>query len=106
MFIEEKAAEKSGKLKSGRPRMTIEALRELEASMEVETLKSYQRLLELYPKISKDQPNDCERDWMLQAEKMIEGFRETKQLFSTSHVRFPSACSNDRFLLLMFVPVM
>ncbi|KAJ7211351.1 hypothetical protein GGX14DRAFT_624389 [Mycena pura] len=88
MFIEEKAAEKSGKLKSGRPRMTIEALRELEASMEVETLKSYRRLLELYPKMSKEQPNDCERDWMLQAEKMIEGFRETKQLFSTSHHAF------------------
>lgn len=69
--------------------MSVEALKELEAKMETDTLKEYRRLRELYPKISKEEVNDSEREWLLQAEKMIESFRETRQLFTTSRVRVP-----------------
>ncbi|KAJ7892735.1 TPR-like protein [Mycena olivaceomarginata] len=75
----------SATTKSGRPRMSVEALMELEAKLEQDTLKSYRRLAELYPKISKEEVNDFERDWLLQAEKMIESFRECRQLFTTQN---------------------
>ncbi|KAJ7927521.1 TPR-like protein [Mycena leptocephala] len=84
LFTEAKADKATTKTKSGRQRMSLEALQELEANMERDTLKSYRRLAELYPKISKEEVNDSEREWLLQAEKMIESFRETRQLFSTS----------------------
>jgi general transcription factor 3C polypeptide 3 (transcription factor C subunit 4) len=87
LFTEAKADKATTKTKSGRQRMSLEALQELEANMERDTLKSYRRLAELYPKISKEEVNDSEREWLLQAEKMIESFRETRQLFSTSTVR-------------------
>ncbi|KAJ7666264.1 hypothetical protein DFH06DRAFT_1470427 [Mycena polygramma] len=74
--------------KSGRQRMSVEALKELEAKMEKDTMKIYRRLAELYPQISKEEVNDSERDWLLQAEKMVETFRETRQLFTTSSLAF------------------
>lgn len=85
LFVEDKSTDKSTAktTKSGRPRMSVEALMELEAKLEQDTLKSYRRLAELYPKISKEEVNDFERDWLLQAEKMIESFRECRQLFTT-----------------------
>ncbi|KAF7360402.1 hypothetical protein MVEN_00770100 [Mycena venus] len=90
LFAEAKSADKSTTktTKSGRPRMSLEALKELEAKLEQDTLKSYRRLGELYPNISKEEVNDSERDWLLQAEKMIESFRETRQLFTTSQLGF------------------
>ncbi|KAJ7158369.1 hypothetical protein C8R43DRAFT_995733 [Mycena crocata] len=90
LFSEEK--EKSGaKSKSGRPqpqRMSVEALKELETTMERDTLQGYRRLKDLWPQLSKDQITDAEREWFLQAEKMIESFRETRQLFTTSNLAF------------------
>ncbi|KAJ6588829.1 hypothetical protein B0H19DRAFT_1248427 [Mycena capillaripes] len=90
LFAEERPVDKSTTktTKSGRQRMSVEALKELEAKLETDTLKGYRRLRELYPKISKEEVNDSERDWFLQAEKMIESFRETRQLFSTSSLAF------------------
>ncbi|KAJ7359218.1 hypothetical protein DFH08DRAFT_686174 [Mycena albidolilacea] len=87
LFVEDKSTDKSTAktTKSGRPRMSVEALMELEAKLEQDTLKSYRRLAELYPKISKEEVNDFERDWLLQAEKMIESFRECRQLFTTQN---------------------
>ncbi|KAK7044646.1 hypothetical protein R3P38DRAFT_2879955 [Favolaschia claudopus] len=74
--------------KSGRQRMSAEALMELEAKNELDTLKGHRRLEELYPQISKDEVNDSEREWLLQAEKIIDSFRECRQLFSTSQYGF------------------
>ncbi|KAJ7485387.1 hypothetical protein FB451DRAFT_55581 [Mycena latifolia] len=83
LFVEEK--EKAGKSKSGRAtRMSLEALKELEATMERDTLKSYGRLRELWPSISREQVTDAEREWILLAEKMTDAFRETRQLFTTA----------------------
>ncbi|KAJ7033739.1 hypothetical protein C8F04DRAFT_614968 [Mycena alexandri] len=88
LFAEEKSTDKAVKTKSTRQRMSVEALKELEAQMEKDTLMTFRRMGELYPKISKEQLNDSERDWLLQAEKMIESFRETRQLFTTSSLAF------------------
>ncbi|KAF8190296.1 hypothetical protein K438DRAFT_1831751 [Mycena galopus ATCC 62051] len=83
LFAEEKSGDKS-KSKSGRSHMSLEALMEHEVKMEQETLKSHRRMAELYPKISKEEINDFEREWLLEAEKLIESFRECRQLFTTS----------------------
>ncbi|KAJ7741412.1 hypothetical protein DFH07DRAFT_837995 [Mycena maculata] len=82
--------EKSGKSKPTRTaqRMSFEALKELEAAMERDNLKNHRRLAELWPKVSRAQINDAEREWLLLAEKMVESFRETRQLFSTSTLAF------------------
>ncbi|KAJ7185570.1 hypothetical protein C8R46DRAFT_382209 [Mycena filopes] len=88
LFAEEKSADKSARTKSGRQRMSVEALKEVEAQMEKDTVFTFRRMSELYPRISKEQVNDSERDWMLQAEKMVESFRETRQLFTTSTQAF------------------
>ncbi|KAJ7266948.1 hypothetical protein B0H12DRAFT_140673 [Mycena haematopus] len=82
LFAEEKSTTKT--TKSGRQRMSLEALAELESKMEQDTLKTYRRLGELYPKISKEEVNDFEREWLIEAEKLIESFRECRQLFTTS----------------------
>ncbi|KAJ7754445.1 hypothetical protein B0H16DRAFT_744536 [Mycena metata] len=87
LFVEEKSMDKT-KTKNTRQGMSVEALKELEAQMEKDTLMTFRRMGELYPQISKEQPNDSERDWLLQAEKMIESFRETRQLFTTSSLAF------------------
>ncbi|KAJ7912852.1 TPR-like protein [Mycena leptocephala] len=99
LFTEAKADKVTTKTKSERQRMSLEALQELEANMERDTFKSYRRLAELYPNISKDEVNNFEREWLLQAEKMIESFRETRQLFSTStHFRgmFPALAKSKQ----------
>ncbi|KAJ6595740.1 hypothetical protein DFH09DRAFT_146419 [Mycena vulgaris] len=85
LFVEEKA----GKAKSGRTtRMSVEALKELEATMERDTLQSHHRLAELWPLVSRERVTDAEREWVLQAEKLVEAFRETRQLFTTSTMAF------------------
>ncbi|KAJ7064882.1 hypothetical protein C8F01DRAFT_778362 [Mycena amicta] len=88
LFSEGQSGEKVGKSKSNKARMTTEALKQLELEMEAETVKGHQRLMELYPNIGKDEPNHFERDWIIQAEKLLEAFRETRQLFSTSQLTF------------------
>ncbi|KAF7344575.1 hypothetical protein MSAN_01939600 [Mycena sanguinolenta] len=80
LFAEDKYTTKTMK----RPRMSAEALMELESKMEQDTLKAYRRLRELYPKISKEEVNEFERDWLIEAEKLIDTFRECRQLFTTS----------------------
>ncbi|KAF7316423.1 hypothetical protein MIND_00161200 [Mycena indigotica] len=89
LFPEGQPAEKTGTSKSTKSRMTTEALKQFELEMEAETIKGHQRLMELYPNIRRDsEPNDDEREWIIQAEKLIEAFRETRQLFSTSRQGF------------------
>jgi hypothetical protein len=70
--------------------MSAEALKELEAKLERDTLKSHRKLTELWPMISKNEVNDSEREWLIEAEKLIEGFRETRKLFGSSVSPRPS----------------
>ncbi|EIN05645.1 TPR-like protein [Punctularia strigosozonata HHB-11173 SS5] len=75
----------------GQPRMSNAQLGELEARMEKETTQSYQRLKELWPDLRARLANDnvpggeqVEREWMHEAAKMVESFRETRQLFTSN----------------------
>ncbi|KAJ7686640.1 hypothetical protein B0H17DRAFT_1204069 [Mycena rosella] len=74
LFAEEK--DKSAKSKSKQAtRMSLEALKELEAEMERDTLMNHSG-------------SRSSGRWFLLAEKMVEGFRETRQLFTTSTMAF------------------
>ncbi|KAF7325830.1 hypothetical protein MKEN_00433700 [Mycena kentingensis (nom. inval.)] len=88
LFSEGHSVEKTGKSKSTHARMSLEALKQFEAEMQSETLRGHQRLAELYPKIDLEEQNEYERDWLVQAEKLIEAFRETRKLFSTTRDGF------------------
>ncbi|KAJ6611013.1 TPR-like protein [Mycena sp. CBHHK59/15] len=84
LFVEDKSAKAKALASRSTQRMPFEALKELEATNERDTLKSYRRLAELWPRISKEEVNESEREWMLEAEKLIEGFRESRKLFPSS----------------------
>ncbi|KAF7318926.1 hypothetical protein HMN09_00228400 [Mycena chlorophos] len=89
LFTESAAADKATTSRSTKSRMSTEALKQFELEMESETIKGQQRLIELYPSIRKDEePNEAEREWLILAEKLVEAFRETRQLFSTSRTAF------------------
>jgi general transcription factor 3C polypeptide 3 (transcription factor C subunit 4) len=52
-------------------------------------LRGYRRITDLWPRIlSQDEgQQDAEREWMFEAEKLVDTFRETRNLFLTSRVR-------------------
>ena len=54
---------------------------------EKEVAKGFKRLRELWPLLYKPEEVDAEREWMLEAEKLVDMFRETRNLFLTSRVR-------------------
>ena len=60
-------------------------LRELEAEKEKEVMKGYRRLKEIWPGILAGEMNS-ESEWLVEAEKLIDMFRETRNLFVTSRV--------------------
>ncbi|CAK5261855.1 unnamed protein product [Mycena citricolor] len=86
LFAEE--SKSSARMKRSQPqnRMSREALIELETQMELETLRSHQHLQELYPQIDLglQDANEAERDWVITAERLLDAFRETRQLFTTT----------------------
>lgn len=66
-------------------------LKTLEEQREKEVLLGYKRIEELWPSIlSEECSDDATREWMLEAEKLVEMFRETRNLFLTSRVRVAS----------------
>lgn len=66
--------------KSSRP-----VARELEVEKEKEVLKGYQRVKELTPGM-KSGNEVAVKEWLLEAEKLIETFRETRRLFLSTRV--------------------
>ena len=66
--------------KSSRP-----AARELEVEKEKEVLKGYQRVVDLTPAM-KTGNEVAVKEWLLEAEKLIETFRETRRLFLSTRV--------------------
>ena len=66
--------------------MTQAQLRELEAEKEKEVVKGYRRLKEIWSGMLAGE-KDSEREWLVEAEKLLDMFRETRNLFVTSRVR-------------------
>ena len=66
--------------KSSRP-----AARELEVEKEKEVLKGYRRVVDLTPEMRTGN-EVAVKEWLLEAEKLIETFRETRRLFLSTRV--------------------
>ncbi|KAF8209519.1 hypothetical protein K438DRAFT_1904162 [Mycena galopus ATCC 62051] len=58
-------------------------LREMEAQKEREVIEAYRRLKQLWPRMLEGE-GEARKEWMLDAEKLVEAFRETRRLFTTS----------------------
>lgn len=71
-------------------RLTHAQLRELEAEKEREALRGWARVQDLWSEMLTsmhgEEPTQEEREWLLEAEKLVETFRETRNLFLTSRV--------------------
>jgi general transcription factor 3C polypeptide 3 (transcription factor C subunit 4) len=102
----EEKAKKKGKASSARAqnRLTVARLRELEEQKETEVLRGYRRVVELWPRILTEGQGheEAQREWIVEAEKLVYMFRETRNLFLTSRVRFHLLKYNN--YKLHFVP--
>lgn len=76
--------------KSSRP-----VARELEVEKEKEVLKGYQRVMDLTPAM-KAGDEVAVKEWLLEAEKLIETFRETRRLFLSTRVSDLTPCRGRR----------
>jgi general transcription factor 3C polypeptide 3 (transcription factor C subunit 4) len=77
-------------------RLTVNQLRELEEEKEKEVLRGWKRIRELWGRVinsnieegeGSDGKAAAEREWLFEAEKLVETFRETRNLFLTTRVR-------------------
>jgi len=82
LFAEDKSKAKGA---AARPRLTHAQLREMELEKEKEVIKGYRRLKELWAGMLNEE-EEAEREWLVQAEKLVDMFRETRNLFLTSRV--------------------
>ncbi|KAH7911471.1 hypothetical protein BJ138DRAFT_1237800 [Hygrophoropsis aurantiaca] len=84
-LFEEKSRAKTKASGKNQGRLTLAQLQELEEQREKEVIQGYKRIEELWPSIlSEDGHVEAQREWMLEAEKLIEMFRETRNLFLTT----------------------
>jgi len=89
LFLEQKPSAKSKTaVVRTQNRLTHAQLRELETQKEKEVVRGYRRVKELWPRMLGEQEGqeDAEREWLVEAEKLVDTFRETRNLFSTSRV--------------------
>lgn len=92
LFDEKSHLRPKGKAATKNGRLTLADLKALEEQREKEVLLGYKRIEELWPSIlSAERSNEVVREWMLEAEKLVEMFRETRNLFLTSRVRVPGS---------------
>jgi general transcription factor 3C polypeptide 3 (transcription factor C subunit 4) len=91
-LFEESVIKKKGKVLSKASRLTLPELHELERKKEDEVKRGYMLLRELWPKMlvphGADGQDLTEREWLLEAEKLVDMFRETRNLFRTSRVSY------------------
>lgn len=93
LFDEKSHARPKGRAATKNGRLTLADLKALEEQREKEVLLGYKRIEELWPSVLCAECNDeIVREWMLEAEKLVEMFRETRNLFLTSRVRVSSSC--------------
>lgn len=91
LFDEKSSSRQKGKAATKNGRLTLAELKILEEQREKEVLLGYRRIEELWPSILGEGCSDeVTREWMLEAEKLVEMFRETRNLFLTSRVRVTS----------------
>ena len=94
-MFEETARNKGKATGKAQHRLTITQLRELEDQKEREMQQFYRRVQDLWPAmmmpVGAAGQELAEREWLLEAEKMIEAFRETRNLFLTVRVRHTCA---------------
>jgi len=74
-------------------KLTPAQFRELEEQKEKDVLRGYKRVEESWPKMldktrteSDRSREEAEREWMFEAEKLVEMFRETRMLFLSTRV--------------------
>lgn len=85
LFDEKFQTRQKGKAANKQGRLSLAELKVLEEEREKEVVTGYKRIEELWPMILGDHPDDqAEREWILEAEKLIEMFRETRNLFLTT----------------------
>lgn len=93
LFDEKSHARSKGRAATKNGRLTLADLKALEDQREKEVLLGYKRIEELWLSVLGAERNDeVVREWMLEAEKLVEMFRETRNLFLTSRVRVVSPC--------------
>ncbi|KZT05046.1 TPR-like protein [Laetiporus sulphureus 93-53] len=82
-LFDEKSKPK-GKAAKAASKVTFTQLRELEAEKEREVVQGFHRIKELWPRVMVGGEEEAEREWLVEAEKLVESFRETRPLFLTS----------------------
>jgi len=85
LFDEKAAASK--KAKPTAPRLSAAEFKALEEERQAKIDASYEMCKQLYDgMMSGDE--EAESEWLIEAEKLVEHFRETRQLFITAKVSF------------------
>ncbi|KAG1847190.1 hypothetical protein DFJ58DRAFT_891875 [Suillus subalutaceus] len=67
----------------GKSRLSLAELKALEEQREREVILGYNRVEDLWPRMLHGDV-EAEREWMIEAEKLVEMFRETRNLFLTT----------------------
>ncbi|TDL19819.1 TPR-like protein [Rickenella mellea] len=83
LFEERKQPRSKPKTPKARNRISKKDLEELERQKEQEAQRGHQRLQQLWPAMLRHE-REAETEWLLEAEKLVESFRETRDLFITS----------------------
>lgn len=89
-LFEEKGRGRGKSFTANTKKLTPDQIRELETEREREVMRGYRRATDLWPRMLDDprtlgQP-EAEREWFFEAEKLVETFRETRRLFTTTRV--------------------
>ncbi|KAG2040882.1 TPR-like protein [Suillus americanus] len=82
-LFEEKSRTKAKTPAPGKSRLTLAELKALEEQREREVILGYNRVEDLWPRMLHGDV-EAEREWMIEAEKLVEMFRETRNLFLTT----------------------
>lgn len=87
--------EKHGKASARPGKLTTAQLRELEAKKEQEAAQSFARVKDLWERMLIGD-EEADREWMHEAEMLVESFRETRALFLTTRVSVvPWSCLRE-----------
>jgi general transcription factor 3C polypeptide 3 (transcription factor C subunit 4) len=84
-LFDEKAAPPKKGTKSGAQRLSPAELKALEMERQAKIDASYEMCKQLYDGMMAGD-DEAESEWLIEAEKLVEHFRETRQLFITSKV--------------------
>ena len=109
LFEEGKARTGKGKASAAKAnvnKLTAAQLRALEAQKEREAMQGWHRVQDLWPRMLEND-DEAVREWLVEAEKLVESFRETRALFLTSRVCglvVFLACSKPDYTVASWIP--